>query len=74
MRDQCVSNIAKAAVYRFLIGEHSLALLSWLIYNAVGIKAHGFLGYLKHQSVPAGVTGPILALLIPLLTISITSA
>jgi F-type H+-transporting ATPase subunit a len=49
---------------------YSLALLSWLIYNSVGIKAHGFLGYLKHQSVPAGVTGPILALLIPLEFIS----
>jgi F-type H+-transporting ATPase subunit a len=49
---------------------YSLALLSWLIYNAVGIKAHGFLGYLKHQSVPAGVTGPILGLLIPLEFIS----
>ena len=49
---------------------YSLALLSWLIYNSVGIKAHGFLGYLKHQSVPAGVNGPILALLIPLEFIS----
>jgi F-type H+-transporting ATPase subunit a len=49
---------------------YSLALLSWLIYNSVGIKAHGFLGYLKHQSVPAGVTGPILALLVPLEFIS----
>lgn len=49
---------------------YSLALLSWLIYNGVGIKAHGFVGYLKHQSVPAGVTGPILGLLIPLEFIS----
>ena len=45
---------------------YSLALLSWLIYNGVGIQKHGFLGYLKLQSVPAGVSGPILALLIPL--------
>ena len=45
---------------------YGLALLSWIIYNAVGIKKHGFVGYLKHQSVPAGVGGPILALLIPL--------
>jgi F-type H+-transporting ATPase subunit a len=49
---------------------YSLALLSWLIYNWVGIKQHGFLGYLKHQSVPAGVGGPILALLVPLEFIS----
>jgi F-type H+-transporting ATPase subunit a len=32
----------------------------------VGIKKHGFVGYLKHQSVPAGVGGPILLLLVPL--------
>ena len=45
---------------------YGLALLSWLIYNYVGIKKHGFVGYFKHQSVPAGVTGPILVLIIPL--------
>lgn len=45
---------------------YSLAALSWIIYNAVGIKKHGFVGYFKLQSVPAGVKGPILALLIPL--------
>ncbi len=45
---------------------YGLALLSWVIYNAVGVKKHGFLGYLKLQSVPAGVSGPILGLLVPL--------
>jgi F-type H+-transporting ATPase subunit a len=45
---------------------YGLAALSWVIYNAVGVRKHGLLGYLKLQSVPAGVTGPILALLIPL--------
>jgi F-type H+-transporting ATPase subunit a len=45
---------------------YSLALLSWVIYNAVGIRKHGFVGYFKLQSIPAGVHGPILALLIPL--------
>jgi F-type H+-transporting ATPase subunit a len=45
---------------------YSLALMSWIIYNAVGIRKHGLLGYLKLQSVPSGVGGPILALLIPL--------
>ncbi|WP_295658594.1 F0F1 ATP synthase subunit A [uncultured Nocardioides sp.] len=45
---------------------YGLALLSWVIYNAVGIKKHGFVGYFKHQSVPAGVGGPILLLLVPL--------
>ena len=45
---------------------YGLALLSWVIYNAVGIKKHGFLGYLKLQCVPAGIKGPILLLLVPL--------
>ena len=45
---------------------YSLAAMSWIIYNYVGIRKHGFLGYLKHQSVPPGIKGPILALLIPL--------
>ena len=31
---------------------YALAASSWVIYNGVGIKKHGFLGYLKLQSVP----------------------
>jgi F-type H+-transporting ATPase subunit a len=45
---------------------YGLAILSWIIYNAVGIKKHGFGGYFKVQSVPAGMKGPILGLLVPL--------
>jgi len=45
---------------------YGLAALSWVIYNAVGIKKHGFLGYLKLQTVPGGMSGPILILLVPL--------
>jgi F-type H+-transporting ATPase subunit a len=45
---------------------YGLALLSWLVYNAVGIGRHGFGGYFKHQSVPPGVKGPILLLITPL--------
>lgn len=45
---------------------YSLALLSWIIYNSVGIRKHGLIGYLKLQAVPAGVSGPILLLLVPL--------
>jgi F-type H+-transporting ATPase subunit a len=45
---------------------YGLAAMSWIIYNYVGIRKHGFLGYLKLQCVPAGINGPILALLIPL--------
>ncbi len=32
----------------------------------MGIQKHGFLGYLKLQCVPGGITGPILVLLVPL--------
>lgn len=45
---------------------YGLALISWLIYNYVGIKKHGLLGYIKLQCVPSGVTGPILVLIVPL--------
>ena len=45
---------------------YALAALSWVIYNAVGIRKHGFLGYLKLQCVPSGVTPLMYPLLIPL--------
>ena len=45
---------------------YGLAVLSWIIYNAVGIQKHGFAGYLKLQTVPAGIKGPMLLLLVPL--------
>ncbi|MEO7263000.1 MAG: F0F1 ATP synthase subunit A [Jatrophihabitantaceae bacterium] len=45
---------------------YGLALLVWLIYNGVGIMHKGFFGYLKHTTVPSGVPGWILPLLIPL--------
>jgi len=44
----------------------ALAALTWIVYNAVGIGKHGFLGYLKHQTMPGGIRGPILVLLVPL--------
>jgi F-type H+-transporting ATPase subunit a len=45
---------------------YGLAGMSWVVYNAVGIRKHGFVGYFKLQSVPAGIKGPILLLLVPL--------
>lgn len=45
---------------------YGLAILSWLLYNGAGIWKHGFLGYLKHTCVPAGVTGAVLVLIVPL--------
>ena len=45
---------------------YALAVLSWVIYNAVGIKKHGLVGYLKLQTVPSGVQAFMLPLLVPL--------
>jgi ATP synthase subunit 6 len=45
---------------------YALAGVSWVVYNAVGIRKHGPLGYLKLQTVPSGVSKLILPLLIPL--------
>ncbi|MET0766427.1 MAG: F0F1 ATP synthase subunit A [Aeromicrobium sp.] len=44
----------------------SIAVLAWLVYNGAGIAKKGFFGYLKHETVPAGMKGPILLLLVPL--------
>ena len=43
-----------------------LALLSWLLYNGVGIKKWGFFGYLKHTTLPAGVPKILWPIIIPL--------
>lgn len=43
-----------------------LAIMSWLVYNGAGIKRKGFFGYLKHETVPAGVSPAILPILVPL--------
>ena len=45
---------------------YGLVALVWIIYNVVGIVDKGFLGYLKHQTVPSGVPPLLLVLLIPL--------
>ncbi|UMG91978.1 F0F1 ATP synthase subunit A [Nocardioides sp. TF02-7] len=45
---------------------YALAGLSWLIYNGVGIAKHGFVGYLKLQSIPSGVPAAMYPLLVPL--------
>ena len=49
---------------------YALAALTWVLYNGVGIWKHGLLGYLKLQSIPPGVHGPILLLIVPLEFIS----
>ncbi len=45
---------------------YALAGLSWVIYNAAGMRRHGFGGYLRLQCVPGGISGPMLVLLVPL--------
>ncbi|MCW2528241.1 MAG: synthase subunit [Pseudonocardiales bacterium] len=45
---------------------YGLAILVWVIYNAVGIANKGFFGYLKHATVPQGVPKVMLILLVPL--------
>ncbi|MGL4832117.1 MAG: F0F1 ATP synthase subunit A [Propionibacteriaceae bacterium] len=49
---------------------YGLALLSWLLYNGIGIKKHGFFGYLKHTTIPAGVPWPMWILIIPIEALS----
>ena len=49
---------------------YSLAVISWLIYNVVGIRKHGFFGYIKHQVLPAGVPPALWVLVIPIEFIS----
>jgi F-type H+-transporting ATPase subunit a len=44
----------------------ALALLTWLLYNGAGMVRHGVIGYLKLQTIPAGVRGPVLAIIMPL--------
>ncbi len=45
---------------------YGLAGLVWLIYNVVGIRTHGFGGYLKHTVLPPGVPKFMWPVIIPL--------
>lgn len=46
------------------------AVMSWVIFNFVGIRKHGFLGYFKLQTMPAGVPWWLMWLMIPIEFIS----
>jgi len=48
----------------------ALALMTWVLYNAVGIKRWGFFGYLRRATMPAGVPPLLYILIIPLEFIS----
>lgn len=43
-----------------------LALLVWVVFNAVGIRSQGFFGYIKNTIIPPGVPGPLLVLVAPI--------
>ena len=46
---------------------YGLAALSWVIYNAAGIRKHGFVRLPQAPvACPAGIKGPMLLLLVPL--------
>ena len=44
----------------------TLALATWVIYNAVGVAKQGPLHYMKNSLIPPGVPKPILLLVIPI--------
>jgi F-type H+-transporting ATPase subunit a len=43
-----------------------LAVIAWLVYNYLGIKKKGFVGYFKTMMFPPGVPKPVYVLLAPL--------
>ena len=46
------------AIHGFIAFPLAMALIVWVIYNGVGIKKHGFFGYLKHVLLPPGAPAP----------------
>ncbi|MDN5685499.1 MAG: F0F1 ATP synthase subunit A [Brachybacterium sp.] len=42
------------------------ALWTFAVYVIFGVRKHGFLGYLKHETMPPGVPKPIYLLLVPI--------
>ncbi|MDR0416765.1 MAG: F0F1 ATP synthase subunit A [Propionibacteriaceae bacterium] len=47
-----------------------LAIASWVLYNAAGVKKHGFVKYFSNMTMPHGVPKPLLLLVAPLEFIS----
>jgi F-type H+-transporting ATPase subunit a len=45
---------------------YGMALMSWVIYNSVGIMRHGPWGYLKRSVLPPGVPWPLWIIVIPI--------
>jgi F-type H+-transporting ATPase subunit a len=45
---------------------YALAIMSWLIYNVVGIRRHGFIGYMRVSTWPPGVPWWVRIILTPI--------
>ena len=45
---------------------YALAGMVWIIYNGIGLRKFGPIGYLKHVTIPPGVPGYMLPIVIPL--------
>ena len=43
-----------------------LAIISWVVYNSIGIKRQGLVGYFKNMMFPAGIPWPVYFLLAPI--------
>ena len=43
-----------------------LAVISWLIFNSIGIRRQGFVGYFKNMMFPPGIPWPVYILLAPI--------
>ena len=43
-----------------------LAMISWVIFNTVGIRRQGFVGYFKNMMFPPGIPWPVYILLAPI--------
>ncbi len=43
-----------------------LAVISWVIFNAIGIRRQGFIGYFKNMMFPPGIPWPVYFLLAPI--------
>lgn len=47
-----------------------LALMVWGIYNTVGVKRHGFRGYIRNSLIPSGVPKAMLVIVVPIELVS----
>jgi F-type H+-transporting ATPase subunit a len=43
-----------------------LAVISWVIFNSIGIRRQGFIGYFKNMMFPPGIPWPVYILLAPI--------